>query len=117
MKLIIAYLPPERLTQLINALCEKHVHGLSVSEVRGFGQEHDPAHPDHREFIGIELTPKLRLEIACHDEEVDALLQVLRLPTDTGQRGAGKIFILPIQDALRLKTGERGSAALGKKLN
>jgi nitrogen regulatory protein P-II 1 len=113
MKLIVAYLPHQPLQKLINVLAEQHVHGLTISEARGFGQEHDVTHPDYREFAGLELTRKLRLEIACHDEEVDRVLNTLYAASHTGQRGDGKVFVLPIDDALRLKTGERGKAALG----
>ncbi len=115
MKLIVAYIPPDHLHSIIDALSAHHVPGLTVSEARGFGQEHDVKHPEHREYIGIELTRKLRLEIACHDEEVDPILDGIYQAAHTGQRGAGKVFVLPMDDVLRLKTGERGPAALGPK--
>ncbi len=113
MKLIVAYIPPDHLHAIIDALSEQHVPGLTVSEARGFGQEHDAKHPEHREYIGIEMTRKLRLEIACHDQEVQPLLEAIYHAAHTGQRGAGKVFVLPIDDVLRLKTGERGPTALG----
>ena len=113
MKMIIAYLPPDRSGKVTEALSDQHVRGLSVSDASGFGQEHDPAHPEHREFLGVERTRKLRLEIVCRDEEVETIVQAIHEAAHTGQRGAGKIFILPVLDALRLKTGERGNAALG----
>ena len=98
---------------MTEALVGQHVHGLSVSEARGFGQEHDPAHPEHRDFDGLEMTRKLRLEIICHEEEVEGALRAIYQATHTSQRGAGKVFVLPVEDALRLKTGERGAAAIG----
>lgn len=113
MKLVVAYLSPQPLQKLINVLADQHVHGLTVSEAKGFGQEHDVGHPEYREFAGLELTRKLRLEIACHDEELPSVLDTLYAAAHTGQRGDGKVFVLPIEDALRLKTGERGRAALG----
>ena len=115
MKLVIAYLSPQPLQKLINTLADQHVHGLTVSEAKGFGQEHDVGHPEYREFAGLELTKKLRLEIACHDEEVPAILDAIYATAHTGQRGDGKVFVLTIDDALRLKTGERGQSALGPK--
>lgn len=114
MKLILAFIPPDRLQRVTEALITHHVHGLSVSEARGFGQEHDAAHPDHREFRGLEMIRKLRLEVVCHDEEVERALKAIYEMTHTGQRGAGKAFVLPVEDALRLKTGERGNDALGR---
>lgn len=113
MKYLLAFIPPDRLQPVTEALVAQHVHGLSVSEARGFGQEHDPAHPEHREFRGLEMTRKMRLEIICHDREVDVALKAIYEATHTSQRGAGKVFVLPVEDALRLKTGERGAAAIG----
>ncbi|MEO6784575.1 MAG: P-II family nitrogen regulator [Chthoniobacteraceae bacterium] len=115
MKMIIAYLPPQFLEPVSSELQRKHIHGMSVSNVHGFGQEHDALDPDHREFSGIERTKKVRLEIACHDSEADIILQTIYDVAHTGLRGNGKVFVLPVLDALRLKTGERGAQALGPK--
>ncbi len=113
MKLLLVFIPPDRLQRVTEVLVTQHVHGLSVSEAHGFGQEHDTGHPQHREFRGLEMTRKVRLEVVCHDEEVERILNAIYEATHTGQRGAGKAFILPVEDALRLMTGERGAAALG----
>ena len=106
MKLIIAIIPPEHFNRLLDDLDEQHLPGLTISEVRGFGQ-HD------RDFTDVELPPKLRLEIACPDEEAETIINAIYKSAHTGQRGDGKIFVLSIADALRIKTGERGPAALG----
>ncbi len=106
MKMILAIIPPDHLNQVLDALDEQHLPGLTVSEVRGFGQ-HD------RDFTDVELPPKLRLEIVCSDEAAETIVQAIYKSAHTGQRGDGKIFVLPVTDALRIKTGERGSAALG----
>jgi nitrogen regulatory protein P-II 1 len=79
---------------------------LQVSEARGFGQ-------NDRDFTDVEMPPKLRLEIACKDEEAETIIQAIYTSAHTGRRGDGKIFVLPIADVLRIKTGERGPAALG----
>lgn len=113
MRYILAIIPPDRYDAVIDSLSEHHVRGVTVSEAMGFGQEHDPAHPDHADRLGIEMTKQLRLEIACRAEEVEGILQALYDAGHTGRRGAGKVLVLPIEDALRLKTGERGLAALG----
>ena len=113
MKLIIAYIPNEQQRRVINALTDHHVHGLTIMEAHGFGQEHDSQHPEHRDFHGLEMTKKLRLEIACHDEEVEAILQAIYSVGHTGHRGDGKVLVLPLLDALRLRTGDRGASALG----
>lgn len=106
MKLILAIIPPEHLNKLLDVLDEEHLPGLTVTEARGFGQ-HD------RDFTDVELPPKLRLEIVCTDNDADNIVKAVYKGLHTGQRGDGKIFVLPVNDALRIKTGERGDAALG----
>ncbi len=114
MKYLLAFIPPDRLDRVIDELSDHHLRGLSVSEARGFGQEHDRAHPEHREHGGgVELTRKLRLEIVCRDAEVEEIVKAFYAATHTGHRGAGKLFVLDVVDALRSKTGERGEEAIG----
>ena len=113
MKYLLAFVPPDLVHRVKDALIGKHIHGMSVSDARGFGQEHDTAHPEHREFMGLEMTKRVRLEIICHDEEVDRALEAIYAAGHTGHTGDGKVFVLPVLDALRLKTGERGPSALG----
>ncbi len=113
MKLVLAFIPPERLQAVVEALVQRHVHGLSVSEARGFGQEHDVSHPEHLEFRGLEMTRKTRLEVICQDHELETTLDAVYQAAHTGRRGAGKVFVIPVEDALRLKTGERGPGAVG----
>jgi nitrogen regulatory protein P-II 1 len=113
MKLLLAIIPPDVLHRVRDSLIGHHIHGLTVSEARGFGQEHDLAHPEYRDIPGVELTRRMRVEIVCHDEEVDRILNALYTAAHTGHPGDGKVFVLPVLDALRLKTGERGPSALG----
>jgi len=113
MRYVLAFVPPDRLFAMVDALADVHVHGLTVSDARGFGQEHDAAHPEHHEHLGVEMTKKIRVEIVCRDEEVDTVLEALYRAGHSGRRGDGKVFVLPVLEALRLKTGERGDAALG----
>jgi nitrogen regulatory protein P-II 1 len=113
MRYVLGFFPPDRLFAIVDALSESHAHGLTISDARGFGQEHDSSHPEHREHLGIEMTKKIRVEIVCRDEESDALVEALYRAGHTGRRGDGKVFVLPVLDALRMKTGERGEEALG----
>jgi nitrogen regulatory protein P-II 1 len=106
MKMILAMIPPEHLNKLLDELDEHELPGLTVSEARGFGQ-------NDRDFTEVELPPKLRLEIVCRDSEVEKIIQAIYRSAHTGQRGDGKVFVLPVLDALRMETGERGEAALG----
>ena len=114
MKYVLAFIPPDLLHRIKDALIAKHVHGMTASDARGFGQEHAAAHPKHQDFGGLELTKKIRIEVICHDEELDAVLDAFYSAGHTGHAGDGKVFVLPVLDALRLRTGERGEAALGK---
>ncbi len=113
MRYVLAFFPPDRLFAVVDALADVHVHGLSVSEARGFGQEHDAAHPEHHDLPGVEMTRKLRVEVVCRDEEVEDVVASLFTAAHTGRRGDGKIFVLPVLDAVRVMTGERGEEALG----
>ncbi len=113
MRLLLAFLRVGRLDALLDALGEHHVQGLSISQCEGFGQEHDISHPEHKDHLGIELTTKLRIELVCREEDVEELLETLYGVLHTGKAGDGKVFVLPVLDALRLKTGERGPDALG----
>ena len=77
MRYVLGFFPPDRLFALVDALSESHVHGLTVSDARGFGQEHDAAHPEHHEHRGVEMTKKIRVEIVCRDEEVEPIVEAL----------------------------------------
>jgi len=113
MKCLLAFIPPEHLDNLVEELAQHHVHGLTISDARGFGQEHDRGHPDHREYPGVDLIDKTRVEIVCRDDEVDEIMACFYSAGHSGRRGDGKVFVIDVIDALRLKTGERGDSALG----
>ncbi len=113
MKYLLGFIPPDRLDRVVDELSDHHLPGMSVSEARGFGQEHDPAHPDYRPHRGVEMSKKLRVEIVCQDAEVEEIVRAFYAATHTGHRGAGKLFVLDVVDALRSKTGERGTDAIG----
>ncbi|MFO1518155.1 MAG: P-II family nitrogen regulator [bacterium] len=113
MKYILAFVPPDHFHRIYEALVDAHVRGMTVSDAEGFGQEHDPSNPEHLDFFGVEMTPKKRLEIFCHDGEVETIVQAIYSASHTGLAGDGKVFILPVEGALRIKTGEKGEMALG----
>ncbi len=113
MKYLLAFVARDRLDALVDEMADHHVHGLSISRAEGFGQEHDPMHPEHRAHAGVDLVHKLRVEIVCRDDEVDDLLAAFYQAVHTGRAGDGKVFVLDVVDAFRLKTGERGEAAIG----
>jgi nitrogen regulatory protein PII len=89
MKLILASFRPNTSTNCSTISTSMNLPGLTVSEARGFGQ-HD------RDFTDVELPPKLRLEIVCHDDEAETIVKRHLQKLHTGQRGDGKIFVLPV---------------------
>ena len=114
MKLIIAYVPFGCLTRISTELEKQHICDMSVSMAHGFGREREGLQGARWEFADIDRTKRLRVELACHDTDVDGILATIYAVANPGLRGNGFVFVLPIVDALRLMTGERGIAALGQ---
>jgi nitrogen regulatory protein P-II 1 len=116
MKLIVAIIRPERLEAVQKALNERDVYLMTVSDVRGCGRQRGYTEVYRSTEIEIRLLPKLKLEIAVNDAFLDAAVEAIvhaaRSP-DAGQVGDGKIFVLDLEDCIRIRTGERGSLAIG----
>lgn len=114
MKLIIAIIQPNKLEAVKAELTKNEIYRLTVSDVQGYGQQKGKTTIYRGHEYQINLLPKVRLEIAVNDEfvkpTVDAILKAAR--TGEGQIGDGKIFILPIEEVIRIRTGERGSQAI-----
>ena len=112
MKYIIAVIQPHRLDAVRDALASMGVQGLTVSEVRGFGRQ-----KGHTEiYRGAEYTmqyvPKVKLEIAVSAPIADAVVEAVGNAARTGRIGDGKVFVLPLEGAMRVRTGEMGADAL-----
>jgi nitrogen regulatory protein P-II 1 len=116
MKLIVAIIRPERLEAVQTALNERDVYLMTVSDVRGCGRQRGYTEVYRGTEIQVRLLPKLKLEIAVNDAfaeaAVEAIVHAARTP-ETGQIGDGKIFVLPLEDCVRIRTGERGTRAIG----
>lgn len=116
MKLIVAIIRPERLEAVQAALNESDVYLMTVSDVRGCGRQRGYTEVYRGTEIQVRLLPKLKLEIAVNEAFVEATVEAIvhaaRTP-GTGQIGDGKIFVLDLQDAIRIRTGERGQDAIG----
>ncbi|MSR30987.1 MAG: P-II family nitrogen regulator [Gemmataceae bacterium] len=116
MKMIVAIIRPERLEAVQAALNERDVYLMTVTEVRGCGRQKGYTEVYRGTEIQIKLLPKLKLEIAVNDAFVEATIEAIvpaaRTP-ETGKIGDGKIFVLPLEDCVRIRTGERGSPAIG----
>lgn len=112
MKLVIAVIRPNKLGKVKEALEEIGVKGLTIAEVKGHGRQRG-----HREiFRGkdyeIDLVPKNRIEVAIPDDRLDKVIQAIRTAALTGDVGDGKIFVIPMENAYRVRTGETGVDAL-----
>ncbi len=112
MKKIEAIVKPFKLDDIKDRLDEVGVHGMTVSEVKGFGRGGGkaPIYPG-AEYI-IDFVPKIKIEIVVPDDLVHAVIDAIQESARTGHVGDGKIFVVPIDEAIRIRTGERGPDAL-----
>ena len=112
MKLIKAIIKPFKLDDVREALSEVGVQGITVSEVKGFGRQkgHTELYrgAEHR----VDFLPKVKLETVVSDEDVETVVNAIRESANTGKIGDGKVFVLPIEQAVRIRTGDSGNDAL-----
>ena len=113
MKLIVAYIQPEKLNDVKQSLYRNDIFKLSVTNALGCGQQ-GGYHESYRGVdVEVNLLKKVRLEIAVNEEFVDKTVEAITSAARTGEIGDGKIFILDLPECIRIRTGERGSAAIG----
>lgn len=112
MKIIIAIIKPFKLDDVRQALSEVGAEGLTVTEVKGYGRQKGQTEIYRGAEYEINFLPKIRLELAVDDESVDAVSEAIITAAKTGQIGDGKIFVLPLEAATRIRTGDTGSSAL-----
>ena len=112
MKLISAIIKPHKLDDVRVALSEIGIHGMTVSEVKGFGRQKGHTELYRGAEYVVEFLPKLRIDVVVPDERVQAVVDALVSAAKTGKIGDGKIFVVPVEDAIRIRTGERGDEAL-----
>jgi nitrogen regulatory protein PII len=112
MKQIVAIIKPHKLDDVKQSLQEAGVQGITVSEARGFGRQRGQTEVYRGAEYKVEFLPKLRIEIAVSDDMVDRVIDAIVGATRTGEIGDGKIFVLPLEEAIRIRTGERGNDAL-----
>jgi nitrogen regulatory protein P-II 2 len=116
MKLIVAIIRPEKLEDVRRALAETDVYLLTISEVQGLGRQRGVTEFYRGQEVPERMLPKLKIEIAVNDAFVEATTEAIirgARSGGAGQVGDGKIFVMPIEDAIRIRTGETGSAAIG----
>ena len=112
MKLIIAIIKPFKLDEVKDALAAIHVEGMTVTEVKGFGRQKGHTEVYRGSEYTVDFLPKVKLEIAVADTAVPAAVEAIVKAAKTGKIGDGKVFVVPIEDAVRIRTDERGEAAV-----
>ena len=112
MKKIEAIIKPHKLDDVQEALRNAGVNGMTVTEVRGFGRQRGHTEIYRGSEYTVNFVPKVKLEILLADDQVDAVVKVLAETANTGKVGDGKIAVLPVDNVLRIRTGEQGNEAL-----
>lgn len=112
MKYIIAIIKPFKLEQVREALGALGIQGITVTEVKGHGRQRG-----HTEFYrgaeyAVSFVPKVKIEVAVESDIADRVIEEIQKAAQTGQIGDGKVFVLPLEHAVRVRTGETGAAAL-----
>ena len=109
---IEAIIKPFKLDDVKEGLTEIGVHGMTVSEVKGFGRQKGHTELYRGAEYVVDFLPKIKLEIACSEEMADKVVQAIVSAANTGRIGDGKIFVSALEEVIRIRTGESGSEAL-----
>jgi nitrogen regulatory protein PII len=112
MKLITAIIKPFKLEEVKSALAEIGVEGMTVTEVKGFGRQKGHTEIYRGSEYTVDFLPKVKIEIVVGDEIATKVVETIVKMAKTGKIGDGKIFVLPVEDVIRIRTGERGDAAV-----
>ena len=112
MKYIIAIIKPFKLEDVRDALSNIGIQGLTISESRGFGRQKGHSELYRGAEYAVDFLPKVKIEIAVNDEQLEQVLEVIELAAKTGKVGDGKIFVLDLVQAVRVRTGEKNDDAI-----
>jgi len=112
MKLVIAVIKPFKLDDVRDALTRIGIHGMTVSEVKGYGRQKGHMEIYRGAEYAVNFLPKVRIEVAVASEQIDQVMESIAAAAKTGQIGDGKIFVVPLKQAMRIRTGETDDNAL-----
>ena len=112
MKKIEAIIRPHKLDEVHNALLESGFAGLSVTEIRGYGRQKGHKEIYRGSEYNIEFVPKIKLELVCDDEKAEKAISIIIQNSKTGEVGDGKIFVLNVEETIRIRTEESGNSAI-----
>jgi len=112
MKKIEAIIKPFKLDEVKNSLAEVGVQGITISEVKGFGRQKGHTELYRGAEYTIDFLPKVKIEIIVPDDKYESVVEIIQSAARTGRIGDGKIFVLPCEEVIRIRTGERGEEAI-----
>ena len=112
MKIVMAIIKPFKLEEVRDALTAIGVHGLTVTEVKGYGRQKGHTEIYRGAEYAVSFLPKLKIEVAVKAEMVEAVIEAVSTKAKTGQIGDGKIFVTPLEQVVRIRTGETDADAL-----
>jgi len=112
MKIVMAVIKPFKLDEVRDALTAIGVHGMTVTEVKGYGRQKGHTEIYRGTEYAVSFLPKLKIEVAVASEQVDKVIEAISGAAKTGQIGDGKIFVLNLEAAVRIRTGETDTSAL-----
>ena len=112
MKLVTAIIKPFKLDDVREALSEISIQGMTVSEVKGFGRQKGHTELYRGAEYVVDFLPKIKIEVAISDDSLSAVIEAISNSANTGKVGDGKIFVSPLEDVIRIRTGEQGSEAI-----
>ena len=112
MKKIEAIVKPFKLDDVREALTDLGITGMTVTEVKGFGRQKGHTEVFRGAEYAVDFLPKIKIELVLPDDQVERVIEVIVETARSGKVGDGKIFVLPVEDAIRIRTGERSDAAV-----
>ena len=112
MKMIMAVIKPFKLDEVREALTELGIEGMTVTEVKGFGRQKGHTELYRGAEYVVDFLPKVKIEVATTDDQVDQVIEAISKAANTGKIGDGKIFVVNLEQAIRIRTGESGNEAL-----
>lgn len=112
MKKVSAIVRPEKIEVLKEALFAANVHGMTISQVQGCGNQHGWKEYVRGNEVLVNTLPKVKFELVCSDNQVDNIVNTICDAAQTGEVGDGKIFVVPVEQVVRIRTREQGEAAL-----
>ena len=112
MKLVSAIIKPFKLDDVKEALSEISVKGMTVTEVKGFGRQKGHTELYRGAEYVVDFLPKVKIEVAVADDNLEAVIEAISEAANTGKVGDGKIFVSPLDDVIRIRTGEEGGSAI-----